>query len=207
MTDLSGIKALTFDTGGTVLDWHTGFVTALKAAGAHGIVVGALRVDGSVDEPLLRRLVAAAAPLPVTFHRAIDVTADLEVALHACRRCGISRVLTSGGGADAMSGAAMLRRMVETSGDALLIAAGGGLTERNAADLVRATGVREVHGSLRHSVPSAMRYRRDPPVYMGAEKLNRPEVEFEVRVTQREKVAAVVSALEEAAARAPNDSR
>ena len=36
--DLIGIKALTFDTGGTVLDWHTGFVTALKAAGdKHGV--------------------------------------------------------------------------------------------------------------------------------------------------------------------------
>ena len=58
-------------------------IAALKAAGAHGIVDGALRVDGSVDEVLLRQFVAAAAPLPVTFHRAIDVTADPEVALHA----------------------------------------------------------------------------------------------------------------------------
>ena len=33
-----GIKALTFDTGGTILDWHTGFRTALADAGArHGI--------------------------------------------------------------------------------------------------------------------------------------------------------------------------
>ncbi len=32
------IKALTFDTGGTILDWHTGFKTALSAAGArHGL--------------------------------------------------------------------------------------------------------------------------------------------------------------------------
>ncbi len=30
---LSDIKALTFDTGGTILDWHTGFKTALMAAG------------------------------------------------------------------------------------------------------------------------------------------------------------------------------
>ncbi|MEO0910233.1 MAG: hypothetical protein AAFX96_07805 [Pseudomonadota bacterium] len=29
----SSIKALTFDTGGTILDWHTGFKTALTAAG------------------------------------------------------------------------------------------------------------------------------------------------------------------------------
>ena len=35
---LSGVKALTFDTGGTILDWHTGFKTALASAGArHGI--------------------------------------------------------------------------------------------------------------------------------------------------------------------------
>lgn len=29
----NGIKALTFDTGGTILDWHTGFRTALEEAG------------------------------------------------------------------------------------------------------------------------------------------------------------------------------
>ncbi len=35
---LDEIKALTFDTGGTILDWHTGFRTALAEAGArHGI--------------------------------------------------------------------------------------------------------------------------------------------------------------------------
>ena len=34
---LSGIKALTFDTGGTVLDWHTGFRDAFAKAGQrHG---------------------------------------------------------------------------------------------------------------------------------------------------------------------------
>ena len=35
---LSDVKALTFDTGGTILDWHSGFRDALAAAGArHGI--------------------------------------------------------------------------------------------------------------------------------------------------------------------------
>ena len=31
--DISIIKALTFDTGGTILDWHTGFSEAFKKAG------------------------------------------------------------------------------------------------------------------------------------------------------------------------------
>ena len=35
---LDGIKALTFDTGGTILDWHTGFSTAFAETGAkHGL--------------------------------------------------------------------------------------------------------------------------------------------------------------------------
>ena len=35
---LEDVKALTFDTGGTVLDWHTGFSNALAKAGAkHGL--------------------------------------------------------------------------------------------------------------------------------------------------------------------------
>ena len=35
---LTEIKALTFDTGGTILDWHTGFETVLASTGAkHGL--------------------------------------------------------------------------------------------------------------------------------------------------------------------------
>jgi len=35
---IDGIKALTFDTGGTLLDWHSGFRDALARAGArHGV--------------------------------------------------------------------------------------------------------------------------------------------------------------------------
>lgn len=35
---ISDIRALTFDTGGTILDWHSGFSNALAATGAkHGL--------------------------------------------------------------------------------------------------------------------------------------------------------------------------
>lgn len=29
------VKALTFDTGGTILDWHSGFKTGLEALADH----------------------------------------------------------------------------------------------------------------------------------------------------------------------------
>ena len=30
---MKGIRALTFDTGGTILDWHSGFKSAFQKAG------------------------------------------------------------------------------------------------------------------------------------------------------------------------------
>ncbi|MDW3205332.1 MAG: hypothetical protein R8L07_07280 [Alphaproteobacteria bacterium] len=53
---LAGVKALTFDTGGTILDWHTGFRTAFEAAGArHGVD----RDWGKLTNQLRRRSMAA----------------------------------------------------------------------------------------------------------------------------------------------------
>ena len=33
MNKIGKIKAITFDTGGTILDWHTGFLNAFKKVG------------------------------------------------------------------------------------------------------------------------------------------------------------------------------
>ena len=49
----------------------------------------------------------------MTFHRAIDVTPDPVEALHACARCGVHRVLTSGGQPTAVQGAPTVRRLVD----------------------------------------------------------------------------------------------
>ena len=171
---------------------------ALRGAGADGVVVGVLRDDGRVDEASLRRLVRLAAPLPVTFHRAIDVTPDPVEALHACARCGVARVLTSGGQPTAMQGAAMVRRLVATAateGYAIVVAAGGGVTEANAAALLQQTGAPELHGSARDAVRSGMRFRPEPPIHMGGEKRNGPTSEFEWRCTAPAKVAGIVAAM------------
>jgi len=48
---LRDIKALTFDTGGTILDWHTGFATALAETGAR---YGAERDWGALANDIRR---------------------------------------------------------------------------------------------------------------------------------------------------------
>ena len=68
-----------------------------KACWADGVVLGILNADGSVDVRRTRELVELAAPLKVTFHRAIDMTRDMEEALEGIIEAGCYRVLTSGG--------------------------------------------------------------------------------------------------------------
>ena len=121
----------------------------VKGAGAQGIVTGALRPDATVDETLTRELVAAARPLPVTFHRAFDECADVERALDTLIGLGITRVLTSGRAPTAPAGAASIADLVRLAAGRIGILAGGGIDGGNVAPLVRTTGVREVHLSTR----------------------------------------------------------
>mmetsp|Transcript_52598 Transcript_52598/g.112529 ORF Transcript_52598/g.112529 Transcript_52598/m.112529 type:complete len:99 (+) Transcript_52598:1-297(+) len=85
--------------------------------------------------------------------------------------------------------------MVSAAGGGLIIAAGGGVTEDNAAALVVATGVGELHGSLRGVVSSAMSHRPAVPIYMGSEKHDGQGTEFETKQTDGGRVAAVLRAL------------
>ena len=116
---------------------------ALVGSGASGIVVGALRPDGGLDEGLLRSVVEAASGLPVTCHKAFDEARDLMEALDSCRSCGIARVLTSGGAARALEGRRVLAALRRSGGPVIL--AGGGVRADHVRSLVEETGVAEVH--------------------------------------------------------------
>lgn len=120
-------------------------VEAARRLGAAGVATGALRPDGRVDETALRSLLDAAGPLPVTFHRAFDLTPDVGESLEALAALGVRRVLTSGGAATALDGADALAALVSRSAGRVAILAGGGLREAHVAEVVRRTGVREVH--------------------------------------------------------------
>ena len=132
---------------GEVEAMETDIRTAI-AAGAHGVVFGALRCDATIDAGIMRRLIDAARPLPVTCHKAIDAARDPVEALEALLALGVDRVLTSGGAATAAGGVVTLARMVARAGDALVVMAGGGVRAHNVAALVDATGVREVHARV-----------------------------------------------------------
>lgn len=112
-----------------------------------GVVLGALQPDGRIDERTLASMVAAAGDLPVTFHKAFDATPDPLEAYEILGRHGVVRVLTSGGAATALNGAAMLAELVRRSNQpgAPVVLAGGSVRAADVAKLRSRTGVREVH--------------------------------------------------------------
>lgn len=150
-----------------------------KRAGAAGVVVGALLVDGRIDVDAVRRFCQAAKPIEVTFHRAFDVSSGTAihsnwstfvnrsapgdpiediVALH---RVGVVRLLTSGRSQSAIQGEALISSLVRSAPDGFCVMAGAGITVENIGGLLDATGVRAVHASARSAMPSRSRFWRD----------------------------------------------
>jgi copper homeostasis protein len=123
-------------------------VVVARELGADGVVIGGLRPDGAIDLEFVQSLVEAARRLPVTFHRAFDLTPDLAAALESLAAAGVQRVLTAGGALTAAEGAMTLASLVRQAGSRLVVMAGGGVREENVRSLVSASGVREVHVRL-----------------------------------------------------------
>jgi copper homeostasis protein len=133
-------------------------VELCKAIGTDGVVFGLLNPDGSVDTERTRRLVDAAYPLGVTFHRAFDRVNDPAKALEDVIACGCERILTSGLRPGVTEGADMLRSLVSQAADRIIIMPGSGLRSSNLHEIAAKSGAREFHSSARMSLPSAMSY-------------------------------------------------
>lgn len=158
--------------------------------GADGIVLGLLDHDALIDGPRTRQLVELAAPLPVTFHRAIDMTPDLPAALEDVIATGASRILTSGGAPNAISGMSLIAQMVKDASGRIVIMAGGGISPENIVTLAEGTGAQEFHSSARTVLPSPVRFRKQG-IAMG----DVPDREYERFTASEEKVRALVRAL------------
>lgn len=136
-------------------------VIQCKALGVDGIVTGFLLPDGNIDMERTNEIAELAHPLSVTFHRAFDMAKDPFLALSEIRRARIDRILTSGQKNNAVEGKELIRDLVGTAGDDIIIMAGAGLNEDNILEFARYTRAREFHATLRSHIQSRMLFRRD----------------------------------------------
>jgi copper homeostasis protein len=118
-----------------------------KHSGVAGVVFGLLTGEQRIDLVNTRRLVAAALPLQVTFHKAIDASRDVLESLRELNSiAGLTRVLTSGGSDTAWNGRDVLRAMNDLAGRRLTLIAAGRVLPENRAQIAEYTGIRELHG-------------------------------------------------------------
>ncbi|KZT42576.1 hypothetical protein SISSUDRAFT_1125449 [Sistotremastrum suecicum HHB10207 ss-3] len=123
-----------------------------KTSGITGFVFGVLTLESEIDVEHTTRLVQAASPLNVTFHRAFDLVPDLVRALNDVSKIrGVQRILTSGGGPKAPSSVDTLRALYaekERIKSPIIIMPGSGinaLTLQPLLDSLAPYEVNEVH--------------------------------------------------------------
>ena len=122
-------------------------VRMCRELGVNGVVVGALRNDESIDTEAVRRMVAEAEGLHVTFHRAFDECADPFAALEDIIDLGCDRLLTAGHASNVNVGEPMLRDLNRRAAGRIIILAGSGVRPGNIARLEASTGCKEFHSS------------------------------------------------------------
>ena len=126
----------------------TGSIRLCRALGANGVVIGALTPAGDVDLSVMRRLLAEAGLLSVTFHRAFDETASPLDALEDVIALGCNRLLTSGHAPDAFAGRAFLGSLVHKAAGRIIVMPGCGVRPSNIARIALESGAKEFHSSF-----------------------------------------------------------
>lgn len=118
-----------------------------KKAGVAGVVFGLLTKDNQIDTENSRVLAEYAKPLPVTFHKAIDLLENpVEGAKILSEISGITRILTSGGKTTAKDGSGVIREMIEAAAGKIVILVAGKVTRENLNEIEKITGGTEFHG-------------------------------------------------------------
>lgn len=120
-----------------------------QSHGVAGVVFGALRADGQLDEVANRQLIEAAGPMQLTFHRAFDDLDQPHKALESLIRWGFHRVLTSGQAPTALEGLSLIKNLVKSAEERIIILPGSGLNSKNVREFVKHTQAKEIHASAK----------------------------------------------------------
>ena len=169
-------------------------ITALRAAGADGFVIGCLTPEGELDAKAMAPLLEAAKGAGLTLHRCIDVSRDPAQTYLDAGKLGIDTVLTSGAAGSCLQGMAIIGTLLQLrdteNGPEVLMGAG-----INAATITKFREsypqARAFHMSGKADTESGMVFRREG-VPMGLPGLD----EWHIQQTSMEAVKAARLAMD-----------
>ncbi|PLL14844.1 copper homeostasis protein CutC [Tabrizicola sp. TH137] len=129
-------------------------IAAARSVGLAGVVLGASRPDGRLDEWMLSTLLAEAEGMDTTLHRCFDLTPDRAQALETAIALGFSRILTSGGAATAPEGVDSLAALMQLASRRITVMPGSGIRPETLSALAHLP-LREIHASCSMPEPEA----------------------------------------------------
>ena len=110
-------------------------------------ISGALTEDNELDFATMKAIRQRVGGKVLVCHRCFDLTPDPFVALEQLIDLGFDRVLTSGQAATALEGADIIAKLIEQAAGRIEIIAGSGVRPHNVQELIRRTGVTQIHAS------------------------------------------------------------
>jgi len=161
-------------------------IKVCKSLKCDGVVIGILLANGEIDKKRCAALIELAKPMPVAFHRAFDMSKDLEKALEDLIEIGSARVLTSGGFENAFNGIASISKLVAQANGRIEIMPGAGISPNNIKEIATKTGAQNFHSSARVAIKSKMEYRNQTT------KMGSVEDEYQYEQTSVELVEQMV---------------
>jgi copper homeostasis protein len=165
-------------------------IAIAKQLRGDGVVFGILDEDAGIELDRCRELIDCAQSMSITFHRAFDVSRDLNQSLTDIISLGFDRILTSGGEQRVEDAIPVVARLRELASDRIALMIGSGVNSGNVQSLVAHTGVREVHASARRIEPGPMRYRNAKVSFTSP-----PQSDYERTVADETEVRKLVRAV------------
>ncbi len=111
-------------------------IPVVQRIGVDGVVFGAVNATNAIDVLLMKQIVEAAKPLPVTLHRALDGSREPEKALESLVGI-VPRMLTSGPAETAWAGRDGLKQWIEGFGEQYQFVSAGSLTREQLTDYIQ----------------------------------------------------------------------
>lgn len=166
-------------------------IESFAKEGAHGVVIGTLNTDGTLDVAAMKAMIKAAGDCHVTLHRAFDVCKDPMAVLAQAAELGINTILTSGQAGSCFEGKELLEKLVKEAPEGMDILIGVGVTPEVIEKMIRDIPARHFHMSGKKILDSEMTWR-NPKVSMGLPGIS----EFEIYRTDGEQIKKAKEILE-----------
>jgi len=192
-----GIHVIIRPRGGDFLYSNTDYeimrreINNCGVCGIDGVVLGILRSDGSIDIERTAKLIEAAKPMSVTFHRAFDLCNDPFKGLEDVIASGADRILTSGQENKAEDGIGLIKLLIAKAKSRILIMPGSGINESNIVKIASETGAEEFHFTGRKVIESCMNFRKENITMSSSSDLS----EFKRKVADPDMIRSINSKL------------